>query len=314
MVSVIVPVYGVEKYIARCAKSILSQSLNDLEIIFVNDCTKDNSMSILTKIIDDFPNRNIIIINKTRNEGLPQARRTGYNVSNGEYVIFFDSDDWVETDCIEKMYKVAKKKSSDIVIADYFENYSSSEKIIHTMHFKNSREGIDMMLRAKLHSGVWNKLIKRSLITNITFPYANMHEDLALMIQIFYYANKISFINEPFYHYNLTNNNSLTQKRTLKKTQDAFINLKQIEQFLIEKDIMKIHDRAFSNFVNTFKGDMMLHKQIRNVKWLTDLYFPASKYVFSENRLSYIKRLLLYFAYHKIWFPFKIIDLLFSKS
>ena len=83
MISVIVPVYGVEKYIERCARSLFEQTYRDVEYIFVNDCTKDNSIFILQGVLHDYPNLNVIIINKKHNEGLPQARKTGILASHG---------------------------------------------------------------------------------------------------------------------------------------------------------------------------------------------------------------------------------------
>lgn len=108
MISVIVPIYGVEKYIERCARSLFEQTYRDVEYIFVNDCTKDNSIFILKRVLHDYPNLNVTIINKKRNEGLPQARKTGILASHGEYVINFDSDDWVDRDCLRFMYECAK--------------------------------------------------------------------------------------------------------------------------------------------------------------------------------------------------------------
>lgn len=109
-VSIIVPIYGVEKYIERCARSLFEQSFKDIEYIFVNDCTTDASMSILASVIRDYPGYNIHIINKKTNEGLPQARKTGVIASTGEYIMHVDSDDWLEPKAIEKLYLMAIEK------------------------------------------------------------------------------------------------------------------------------------------------------------------------------------------------------------
>ncbi len=308
MISVIIPVYGVEKYIERCARSVLNQTFKDVEYIFVNDSTKDNSIEILKKVLVDYPNQNVSIINKKFNEGLPQARKTGFLASHGEYIIHFDSDDWVEDDCLEKMYSCAVKENADIVIANYYENFSDRQVAIDCPSVETPSDAIDLMLRAKLHSGVWNKLVRRYLYKDIVFPYANMHEDLVTMVQLFSKAKSISFVDYPFYHYNLTNMTSLTNNSLSKRrAQDVYDNLKIIEMFICKN---KMYDRyaAFSNFVNTFKGVMMLHKESRHKEWLNTLFPVSRKYVFSECRLSLMKKALLWAAFHNLLFPYKIVD------
>ena len=100
-VSVVIPVYGVEKYIERCARSLFEQTLDDIEYIFVNDCTKDRSIDILNEVINDYPARKqqIRIVHHKENKGLPFARQSGWQVATGEYVANCDSDDWVDPIC-----------------------------------------------------------------------------------------------------------------------------------------------------------------------------------------------------------------------
>lgn len=309
MISVIIPVYGVEKYIERCARSVLNQTFEDVEYIFVDDSTKDNSIIILNNVLKDYPNKNVTVISKKTNEGLPLARMTGFLASHGDYIIHFDSDDWVEHDCLKKMYNCAINTNADIIIANYFENYPDREMKIKCPSFTNSLEGIDLMLRAKLHSGVWNKLVKRDLYKGVVFPKANMHEDLVTMVQLFSKAKLICCIDDAFYHYNLTNLESLTNSSvSLKKTQDAYENLKMIESFIIQNKLNSCL-AAFANFVNTFKGVMMLHEQTRNKKWLYSLFPLSKRYIFSECRLTLWKRILLWGAYHNIMFPYKLVDI-----
>lgn len=120
-VSVIVPIYGVEEYIERCARSLFEQTMDDMEFIFVNDCTKDNSMDVLQRVMKDYPNRReqIKIICHTENKGLPQARKTGILVSTGDYIAHCDSDDWMEHDAYQLLYEKAINSESDMVFFDY---------------------------------------------------------------------------------------------------------------------------------------------------------------------------------------------------
>lgn len=311
MISVIVPIYGVERYIERCAKSLMCQTFNDIEFIFVNDCTKDNSITKLKNIVSKYPNRNINIINKENNEGLPQARRTGFMASKGEYIIHFDSDDWVDDDCIARMYESAIRNNSDIVISNYYENYANKEVIKKCKHFKTSSEGIDMLFRAEQHSGVWNKLVRREVYRGIEFPKSNMHEDLVTMVQLFSKAKKFSFVEKPLYHYNLANISSLTNTSySYYRARDTYDNLKMIENYLKNNNLLDTHNRAFSNFTNTFKGSILFKKETRNIDWLFDLHSSSFAYIFSENRLPLYKIIFLYGAYKRIFWPFIFVDYL----
>lgn len=311
MISVIVPIYGVEKYIERCAISLMEQTYKDIEFIFVNDCTNDKSIEKLQHVLCKYPQRNVVVINKARNEGLPQARKTGVIASHGEYVINFDSDDWVEKDCISKMYACALENNSDIVMADYFEEYADRQVIRQIPKVSNPISCINMMLRAQLHSGVWNKMIKRELILDVEFPKCNMHEDLVTMVQVFLNAKVISYVHEPFYHYNLSNASSLTQTGvSIQKTIGTFENLKILESILKKSPNSELYKLSFSNFVNTFKGSIMMKSETRKVNWLCELYPESKEFVFSECRLPLLRKCLLWGAMNGCLFPYKVVDLI----
>ena len=117
MISIIVPIYKVENYIERCVRSLLEQTYIGIEYIFVDDCSPDSSISILKKVIKEYPTRidQIKIISHEKNMGLPAARNTGLKMAIGDYIFHCDSDDYVEKDMIEKMYQTAKEKDADIV-------------------------------------------------------------------------------------------------------------------------------------------------------------------------------------------------------
>ena len=121
-VSVIVPIYGVEAYIERCAVSLFEQTLDDIEYIFVNDCTPDNSMTILSEVLSRYPQRReqVRIINQPKNLGAAKAREDGIKAARGEYIIHCDSDDWVDTNMYQLLYEKAKADNSDMVICDWY--------------------------------------------------------------------------------------------------------------------------------------------------------------------------------------------------
>ena len=129
-VSIIVPIYNVEKYIERCIRSLFEQTMDDVEYIFVDDCTPDQSMAILRHLMEEyeFRNLNIKIISHEHNKGLPSARNTGLAAATGDYIFHCDSDDWMEKDAMEKMYQAAQANQADIVWCDWFLSFRSNER------------------------------------------------------------------------------------------------------------------------------------------------------------------------------------------
>lgn len=129
-VSIIIPIYGVELFIERCAISLFEQTLDDIEYIFVDDCTMDKSVQILQGIIAKYPQRkdNVFIIRHERNKGLASARKTGLKFVHGEYVAHCDSDDWVERNMYEYLYQEAISANADIVWCDYYRSDGKQKK------------------------------------------------------------------------------------------------------------------------------------------------------------------------------------------
>lgn len=214
--SVIVPIFGVECFISRCAHSLLAQSLRDVEYIFVDDASTDDSMNILSTVIAKFPQREsqIKILAHERNKGLPAARNTGLSVATGEYIFHCDSDDFVETDMLENLYRVAVLHNADVVWCDYYLSYENSERYIKQPCYGTSVEALKGMLCGRMKYNVWNKLVRRKLYVDyhIQFPsgYA-MGEDMTMM-KLFSYAERVTYIPKAFYHYVQWNVGAMTRE------------------------------------------------------------------------------------------------------
>lgn len=192
-VSVIVPIYGVEKYIKRCAESLFDQTLEDIEFIFVNDCTKDKSIELLNECINSHSELRdkIKIIQHKENRGLPQARKTGFLNSTGDFIAYCDSDDWVDPDIYRKMYDKAIQDNADIAICGYSISDGENNKAFDIPETKGLLMG-----------PVWNKMVSRKIYEkNIEFPIANKAEDGAIMTQLSYYSQRRTYIHQPLYFY-----------------------------------------------------------------------------------------------------------------
>ena len=205
VLSVIVPIYGVEKYIERCARSLFEQTLENIEYIFVDDCTKDKSIDILKHVIDDYPDRKsqITILRHDVNKGLPQARKTGISVARGEFIAHCDSDDWIDTDMYRQMIEEAIEGNADVVVCDYFiHDGKKTIKSVQGCHDTTPEQFIECILLQKDYWALWNKVFRRKKYeNNIIYPTCYMGEDMALCLQLIQYCDKIVYINKPFYYY-----------------------------------------------------------------------------------------------------------------
>lgn len=208
LVSVIVPVFGVEPYIERCARSLFEQTFKEVEYIFVDDCTKDGSVKVLERVILDYPEVNVRIIHKERNGGLPQARRSGVEVATGDYVLHIDSDDWVERDMIASLYERALAEDADMVCCDWVEEYA--DHVVAKSHQPMDRDRYyERILSLEADAYVWCRLVKRALYEGVDFPVNNMFEDYVITSQLLKRCRKVSFIPKAYYHYLRSNVNSI---------------------------------------------------------------------------------------------------------
>lgn len=253
-VSVIIPVYGVEKYIERCARSLFEQTLTDIEYIFVDDCSPDKSIEILERVIEEYRPRfaegkKVVRIERmSKNCGLPAVRKHGIQFCTGEYVIHCDSDDWVDIHMYEKMYNNAKENNADVVVCDYYSTDCTNDILVKGIVSTEKEDVIVDILLWRIAACLWNKLVRREayLRNNIKYPTNNMGEDGALVIQLLWNTQKISYLSEPLYYY-FYNPASITNDVTDEKIRQRFLqaiaNADIIEEFLVgEKVTRKIND------------------------------------------------------------------------
>lgn len=207
-VSVIVPIYNVGDYIGKCADSLFRQTLEDMEFVFVNDCTPDNSVDILSRIIDNYPNRKsqVFIINLRQNGGSANARRIGVEVATGEFIIHCDGDDWVEPTMYEMLYNTAVQKESDVVICDFFKNYSDGreEKVRLGIKELDRTDFLRSILSRGISVSMWDKLIRKSVYDRYGLTWVddvNLGEDFLFNIKLFLNPLKVSYLSKALYHY-----------------------------------------------------------------------------------------------------------------
>lgn len=205
LVSIVVPIYKVEKYLARCVNSLTSQTYKNIEIILVDDGSPDNC----PKMCDEYAknDKRIKVIHK-KNGGLSDARNVGLGLSRGEYIAFVDSDDYVSTNFIEVLLDTCYKNGADISCCNFYRvsngRDTTAQKHMSSKNFTNVEAIRDIFLANSLcEIMTWNKLYRTSLFkdNDIKFPVGKVHEDNFTTYKLLYYANKIIFVNQPLYYY-----------------------------------------------------------------------------------------------------------------
>ena len=195
-VSVIVPIYNVEKYLEKCINSLLSQTLEDIQIILVNDGSKDNSGNIAREYEKN--NKNRIIYVEKENGGLSDARNYGLKYATSDFIAFLDSDDYIEKNAYEEMYNKAIEENADYVECDFIWEFPNKIRVDKQYTYKNKKEMLSFVRVV-----AWNKLIKRQLIidNNLEFPKGLRYEDVEFTYKLIPFVNRFAYVDKPFIHY-----------------------------------------------------------------------------------------------------------------
>ncbi|PZU86786.1 MAG: glycosyl transferase [Chryseobacterium sp.] len=240
-VSVVVPMYRVADFIERCAISLFGQTFTNLEYVFVNDCTPDNSVEILNSILDRFPDRKkyVKIINHNENKGLACARNTGVKNACGNFILHIDSDDYVDKDMVADMYGFAIAQDADVVVSDYWIEWENKRNYIKQNFNEDVKTFVKMLIEGDAAPVVWNKLFKRELYTRNNI-YAiegiNYGEDITVTPKLCYYAKKIVKIDKAYVNYVQYNINSYSNSVSKNNIKNVALVYKSLYDFFAEDD------------------------------------------------------------------------------
>lgn len=236
LVSVIVPVYNVEKYLRGCVDSILAQTYDNFEVILVDDGSPDGSGKICDEYVEKYDR--VKVIHK-KNGGLSDARNVGIDNASGEYVTFVDSDDMISKDMISELMLPIKADVDVEVACCYFENFNDGDFV----EFNKIDEDIDCSIISYselIKKNIWviscAKVYKKSLFDSLKFPVGRLHEDEFTTYKLCYAAKKIAWTDDKFYFYRRQRDGSITNKKTIKNFQDALDAFAERIAFFEERD------------------------------------------------------------------------------
>jgi glycosyltransferase involved in cell wall biosynthesis len=218
-VTIITPVYNASRFIASCAKSLFEQSFDSIEYIFIDDASTDNSIEILRQIIDLYPEKKEFckIVTQPENKGPGAAKQLGIDISTGDYLIFIDADDYIDDVTIESLYTLVEAENAAIAVCDLWLEFGTNRKYVEDFVSRDFTERMKSMVNNKRTNGfLCNKLIKRELFDTINTRIPDdlrYLEDLFITTRLYFYAQKIVKINQPFYHYVKYNPGSVTARK-----------------------------------------------------------------------------------------------------
>lgn len=309
-VSIIIPFYNVDAFIEKSARSLLNQRFESIQYIFVDDASTDNSLNLLKKVIKEFPSRidDVIILENETNLGSSGSRNRGIEVVEGKYLTFCDGDDCIDENGILEMFHAIEGTESDILWTDFYFSYLDFEKLSNQYVVEDNNEFIKNLLQEKIHGALWNKLYKFALFQDhkIKFiPNRDMWEDLYLNIQLFHFANKISYLPKAFYHYVQFNSSSLGTRNNPKKLDDILFHCQAIIEFLdINSKKSFVNEIASLKFAA--KQTLLFSKEINAYKrWIT-IYPEVNNQAFQTNRLPLHLKTIAWLTSKKMWGIIKI--------
>lgn len=249
-VSIIIPVFNVQKYLSRCLDSIFNQTFQNFELIIVNDGSTDNSELIIKEYSSKF-NKKMICLSQN-NQGQSVARNNAIQHVNGNYIMFIDADDWIESNMLEQMSNIAKLNDSDIVICNYTEHYLNSKKFLSPFNPNLSKYNSVV---------VWAKLYKTSYWNKFKFRFLQRiySEDNEISPKLLFHTNKIDFIPDALYNYDKTNVNSIT------KTQKIYNSFNDV----LESLCIYFHDKPIDKDLGNYLLYLFMEIIIRADKFPT---------------------------------------------
>lgn len=287
-VSICVPIYGVEKYIERCAISLFEQTYTNIEYIFVNDCTKDKSVEILKTVLKKYPEREkqVKIINHEKNKGLGAARNTAVDAVTGEFLMHVDSDDWIDLDCVKLCVEKQLESKADIVNFDFLQHFSYTTKRIEQPNIESIIDLTLEVLKRSVPVMVCGRLIRTKLYkdNNIRVKEGvNMSEDYCVSPKLIFNSQKVIRLQKALYNYNCMNEGSYCYSFSEKKAKEVLSVYDDLILYFSDKN-MKYRKAIEESLIRTY-----IKHRIRACKANNKKYFKeTSRKIYSIDKKQII--------------------------
>lgn len=309
-VSILVPFFKVEKYVGRCVESLFSQTYQNLEYVFVNDCTPDRSMDIILEYIDKYNVREKCkIITHKENGGICKSRNDCLDNATGDYVLFIDSDDYIDKDMVELLVGAAVKENADIAGCGYIEEYDDHSVEFPQKYTNNYEEMLKAITVLTIKGVMWKLLIRRSIIENnhIRFmPEKNMVDDYLFCCQVFYYSHSFTGVDKCMYHYIQFNPNNYSHRTAFNINHQAEA-IRETEKFYKEKGVYNIVEKELTIRKFISKLPLLLDNNCKDVRAWRSL-FPECNNVWRKLHFSKGNKIRFKLAQSPFWGLLSLFD------
>lgn len=282
-VSVIIPFYKVASFVERCTRSLMEQTLQEVEFIFVDDASPDESRAIIERVSAEYE-RDVRILTHVHNQGLPAARNTGLAEATGDFIYHCDSDDYLEPTMLEELYRAASELRADFVYCNFFLDFGTSRRVMTNPSYTNPEQMIkEGFLAGLMKYNVWNKLVKRSLYTmsGLHFPEGHdMGEDMT-MIVIATHASRTAHVAKPLYHYVKLNSNAFSHSFSQRHLEDILFNANRTLALLKEWDVS--NKECYLNFFKLNIKLPFLFSENSSQYRLWEKWYPEANLYINQN-------------------------------
>lgn len=286
-VSIIVPVYNASKFIERCARSLFEQTYKDVEYIFVDDASVDDSIEKLNVVMNDYPQLRdrVVILQSKENRGAAITRKRGMQAATGDYMIHVDCDDYVDKRYVELMACKASSENADIVICDLCYDYGKKKKIRPANPCSDISKLTGQVLSGKVHSSLCNKLLRSSIIKDYSIypiPGLKVGEDKCVILGFLYHAKSLCYVNEPLYFYDKTNALSIITQRKENLVHDYMKLTGLIQEFYSDKDVNEDVADGIKFYVVLVMGHILLYSKSLTLEQKRLLDDIGYKHIFKQ--------------------------------
>ncbi len=304
-VSILVPFYKVEKYVGRCVDSLFTQSYQNIEYVFVNDCSPDSSMEVINEYIEKYKvlDKCKLIVHNV-NKGISASRNDCLDNMSGDFFLFVDSDDYIDRDMVERLVEAVKTSDADIAGCGYVEEYPD-RSVEHPQYYCNDH---DKMMKAitllTLKGVMWKLLVRSTIVTEhrdeVRFiPDRNMVDDYLFCCQLFYYAKRFAGVNRCMYHWIQYNPNNYTHT-TVFAVESQAAAIRKTEEFYRSKGVYEIVEKELLQRKFISKLPLLLDKNCFDVKRWRKL-FPESNQAWKEIPFSMRNKLVFRIAQSPVY-------------
>lgn len=304
-VSVIIPMYNVASLVQRCIHSLCSQTYRHIELIFVNDCSKDDTVSVVENILasENIGELEYRIVSHERNMGVAAARNTGLDAAKGKYIYYVDSDDYIEPDTIECLVREAEDGNKDIVSCEWLLEFGTNARHMVQPDFTTGEDLFRQMCYGKARWNLWLFLVKRSLYedNHIRFvPGVNMGEDMMVMLKLATHARKASVVHRPYYHYIQTNVDAISKdiRPYIGQIKD---HVSEVENY-VSQNVGKQYDSLIDQLKLSLKLPLLISdKKSSYIQWL-ELWPETNNRISDNPELSWRTKLVQNAASRRLFF------------